>query len=291
MIKAKVQIFIAIIALFFVSCNSQTPEKTETKDKTPTKVVTKYTELKTIISKEVDDTFYVYVRLPKHYKTETKSYPVLYLLDGDIAFDMSTSIIRYLQYEKDVPDIIIIGIGYGTMMNDNNLNFRERDYAFTKIPQLKNSGGADNYLKFLRNELIPFVEKNYRANDNRILEGYSLGGLFSIYTMLKENDLFTSYIAGSPYLKANLDSLLTLTKKLKVLNNKFFMSVGETEDNENFHFPIEKFYKSISRISKNKKNILVANIPNHKMERISVRLDTTNGWVPAARCEAACLSG
>ncbi len=244
------------------SCNSNQKEKIQTKNQPPTEVITKYTELKSIISKEVDDTFYVYVRLPKHYKTEKKSYPVLYLLDGDIAFNMSTSIIRYLQYAGDVPDIIIIGIGYGTKMNDNNLNFRERDYSFTKIPQLKNGGGADNYLRFLIKELIPFVEKNYRTNGNRILDGYSLGGLFSIYTLLKENNLFTSYIAGSPYLKENLDSLLTLTNKLGKLNNRVFITVGETEDKKNFHDPIEKIYDALRKISNDKSNIQMVEFKN-----------------------------
>ena len=244
------------------SCNSNQKEKIQTKNQPPTEVITKYTELKSIISKEVDDTFYVYVRLPKHYKTENKSYPVLYLLDGDIAFDMSTSIIRYLQYAGDVPDVIIIGIGYGTMMNDNNLNFRERDYSFTRIPQLKNGGGADNYLKFLRKELIPFVERSYRTNGNRILDGYSLGGLFSIYTMLKENNLFTSYIAGSPYLKENLDSLLTLTNTIGTLNNRVFITVGETEDNENFHHPIEKIYTALRKIAIEKSNVKMVEFKN-----------------------------
>jgi predicted alpha/beta superfamily hydrolase len=259
----NIKFFIPIFILFLVSCSSQTAEKIETKNQPPTEIITKYTELRSIVSKEVNDTFYVYVRLPKHYKTETKSYPVLYLLDGDIAFDMSTSIIRYLQYAEDVPDIIIIGIGYGTMLNDNNLNFRERDYSFTNIPLLKyGSGGADNYLKFLKNELIPYVEKNYRTNKNRILDGYSLGGLFSIYTLLKDNNLFTSYIAGSPYLKENLDSLITLSKKIGNLNNRVFITVGETEDNKNFHYPIEKIYSTLRRISKDKSNIKMVEFKN-----------------------------
>jgi uncharacterized protein len=252
MIKIKSQIFITILSIIFVFCSS--PQKNE-ENKIPNSVITKYTELKTIISKEVDDTFYVYVRLPKHYKSETENYPVLYLLDGDIAFDMSTSIIRYLQYANDVPDLIIIGIGYGTMLNDGNLNFRERDYTFTKIAQLKDSGGADKYLKFLKNELVPFVEKNYRTDGNRILEGYSLGGLFTIYTMLTENNLFSSYIAGSPYLKENIDSLITLSKQSKKYNKKLFVTVGEKEDNDDFRKPISKLFNAVSEISENKNNI------------------------------------
>jgi hypothetical protein len=41
-------------------------------------ITTKYTEIKEIISQEVDDTFYVYIRLPKNYVEENKRYPVLF---------------------------------------------------------------------------------------------------------------------------------------------------------------------------------------------------------------------
>lgn len=96
-------------------------------------VLTKYTELKIFFSEEVKDSFYLYIRVPKNYEKENKSYPVLYLLDGDISFNMATSIVRYLQYAKDVPEIIIVGIGYGSMMNDDKINYRERDYSISKM--------------------------------------------------------------------------------------------------------------------------------------------------------------
>ncbi|MCB9248393.1 MAG: hypothetical protein H6613_07525 [Ignavibacteriales bacterium] len=103
---------------------------------------------KKIISTEVGDTFYVYIRVPKKYADKNDHYPVLYLLDGDIDFNMATSIVRYLQYGKEAPDLIIVGIGYGTMMDDKEQNFRERDYTFSKIEGLEQSGGSDKFLSF-----------------------------------------------------------------------------------------------------------------------------------------------
>ena len=80
--------------------------------------------------------------------------------------------------------------------------------------------------------------------------------------MLKENNLFTSYIAGSPYLKENLDSLLTLTNTIGTLNNRVFITVGETEDNENFHHPIEKIYTALRKIAIEKNNVKMVEFKN-----------------------------
>ncbi len=248
----KILVLVLTIIVFVNACNIS---KEIPSEDLPQSITTKYTSLQKIISKEVDDTFYVYLRLPKKYTLENKDYPVLYLLDGDIDFNMATSIVRYLQYGDEVPDLIIVGIGYGTMMDDNQKNFRERDYTFSKIDQLKQSGGADKFLNFLSKELVPFIDKNYRTNSKRILNGYSLGGLFSIYTYTKQNDLFDSFIAGSPYLKNDIDSLLVLAGNLIPNRSKLFVTVGEKESIEDYHLPIEKLVKQIKKSSEDKTNL------------------------------------
>lgn len=242
-------ITVIVLLLFFaVSCNLPKQEKFETKYKN---IITKYTEIKEIFSQEVDDTFYVYVRLPKYYlENPNKRYPVLYLLDGDIAFNMSTSIVRYLQYGKDVPDMIIVGIGYGTMLGDNEQNLRERDYTISQIEQFPKSGGADKYLRFIEKELIPMIESSYRTNDLNIINGYSLGGLFTIYTLVSNPNLFDYYIAGSPYLVNDIDSLFQNTSQLSKFSKlkRLFVSVGETENHNKYHNPIKKITEKLKYV-------------------------------------------
>ena len=240
-----------ILTLFFAaiiwSCNYKDEIKPVQKYKT---VTTKYTEIKEIISKEVDDTFYVYVRLPKNYDQSNEKYPVLYLLDGDISFNMATSIVRYLQYGNDVPEMIIIGIGYGTMMNDNEQNFRERDYSISKVERFHESGGADKYLNFIEKELIPTVEKNYRTSNLRILNGYSLGGLFTLNTLIDKPELFNYYIDGSPYLSNDISELDEKASQINKFEKKkkLFISVGETEDQIEYHNPIKRIEEKLDKI-------------------------------------------
>ena len=115
--KTKI-IFILFVQFFIWACIGNNTEP----DTKYSKIVTKYTEIKQVASSEVDDTFYVYIRIPKYYHETNKRYPVLYLLDGDISFNMATSVVRYLQFGKDIPDLIIVAPAYGTLLNDSEKN-------------------------------------------------------------------------------------------------------------------------------------------------------------------------
>jgi predicted alpha/beta superfamily hydrolase len=241
-------LFVTLTLIVAVSCNSPKEEKTAQKYEN---IIAKYTEIKEIQSREVDDTFYVYVRLPKNYLENTnKRYPVLYLLDGDIAFNMATSIVLYLQYGKDIPEIIIVGIGYGTMLNDIEQNFRERDYTISQFERFKSSGGGVNFTKFLDNELFPLVNSSYRTCGLNIFNGYSLGGLFVLNTLISNSNLFNYYIAGSPYLINDIDSLIKKASQLTKFDEskKLFISVGETEGQNEYKNPIQKITERLKQI-------------------------------------------
>lgn len=239
--------FVTLTLMVSVTCNSPKEEKTAHKYEN---IITKYTEIKEIQSQEVDDTFYLYIRLPKNYAAENKRYPVLYLLDGDISFNMATSIVRYLQYGKDIPEIIIVGIGYGTMLNDNEQNFRKRDYTISQFERVDGSGDGVNFTKFLDNELFPLVNSSYRTSGLNIFNGYSLGGLFILTTLINNSNLFDYYIAGSPYLINDIDSLIKKASQLTKFgeSKKLFISVGETEDQYEYQNPIQKITERLKQI-------------------------------------------
>jgi predicted alpha/beta superfamily hydrolase len=114
---------------------------------------------------------------------------------------------------------------------------RFRDYSITKSSdparQAKyQHGQASNHLDFIRNDVIKFIEKNYRTNpDNRTYFGYSLGGgLFGAYTLMAQPDTFKNYILGGPALSGDIPLLLELGAtnaiKSKGLNANVFISYG-----------------------------------------------------------------
>jgi len=249
--------FMVTLTLFSICTFAQSEIKN---DKKFSKIVPNYTELRIIHSNIIEDDYYLYVKLPNNYQETNKSYPVIYLLDGDIAFTMAWSTVRYLQYGKHLPDVIIVGIGYGSLLTRDEDNMRERDYTISKFRDRENSGGGKNFLQFLKTELLPYIDSEYRTNPSkRIINGYSLGGLMVTYVFLNDNDLFNSYIAGSPYLSLDKDYLGELMKKssneLKKSRAKLFISFGELEDKNLYLNPIRDMTENLDKTGFNEANV------------------------------------
>jgi predicted alpha/beta superfamily hydrolase len=246
--------YIYLLISIFLFCNSTSiaqdfNPKLETLD-----VTLNYSGTFVFYSEEVQDSFHIYIKLPKGYdKNIEKTYPGIFLLDGDIAFPMAWGIVRYLQYDKDVPDILIVGIGYGGLSSSNSINKRERDYSISKIDGLKDSGGGKKFLNFIKKELLPFLSSNYRLNNTKLtLSGHSLGGLFVLYTLFSEPKLFSNYISISPYVLQDIDKLLLLidSNKIKIedSNSRLFISVGANEEEKEFKDPINKIINRLNQI-------------------------------------------
>ena len=170
---------------------------------------TRYAEIN---SKEVDRSFHIHVRLPDDYDETKGPYPTVYLLDGDITFPMIAAYHYLLQFdEPDIPEAIIVGIAYGTY-DPKEGNYRATDYSTPPLPKEyrggvdkgRNQGGAAAFQRFLKFELIPHIEKNYRAASNRrILMGQSRGGHFVLFNAYDDPELFWGRIASNPPLTPN----------------------------------------------------------------------------------------
>lgn len=214
-------------------------------------IVPNHTELRVLKSKIIDEEYFLYLKLPRDYSQTNKSYPVIYLLDGDISFTMAWSNVRYLQYGRHVPDVIIVGVGYGSLLSSDEKNMRERDYTISELERWEGSGGGKKFVEFIKSELIPYIDSEFRTNpEQRVLNGYSLGGLITLYTFLTDSNLFSGYIAGSPYISTDVDLLSGLAKKKSSTPNnskiKLFISYGELEEREKYGIPIENIFDELS---------------------------------------------
>jgi predicted alpha/beta superfamily hydrolase len=203
------------------------------------------TDVKKFKSIAVEDDFYIYISLPQSYEGTEKTYPVLYVLDGDMAYGMAASIARYLQFGGSIPELIIVGIGYGTLKK-NEGNMRQRDYSPTvKTGKEDITGGAPNFLIFLTDELFPHIDSTYRTEKNdKTVFGYSMAGLFGLYTLFNKPETFNRYIVGSPYLLWDNEVIFSEEErasiKFKEINAKLFLSVGSEESEEKYFNPIDE---------------------------------------------------
>lgn len=97
-----------------------------------------------------------------------------------------------------MPANIIVGIPNACKAGQNQ---RQRDFTPTHVDQTPNSGGANNFLSFFKNELIPYINKTYSTNPGyNTIWGSSLGGLLAMHAFLTQPDLFQSYVLSDPAL-------------------------------------------------------------------------------------------
>ena len=198
-----------------------------------------------VYSEIVADSFLILVSVPDDYESSGKNYPVLYVLDGDIAFGMAASIARYLQIGDNIPELIVVGIGYG-VIGKTAAEKRLRDYG----PE--QDGDAERFLNFISGELIPKINSKYRTvPDDNSISGYSLGGLFALYTLFTKPESFSRYIIGSPYLVWDNYSIFSYeesaTEKIGDLNLALFISVGSEESTEKRYEPIDSLVTNIQK--------------------------------------------
>lgn len=197
-----------------------------------------------LYSKNVLDTFSIFVNLPNDYNPQQKEkYPVVYLLDANLYFDiLATAINKYSEVGL-APSVILVGIGYKDFPTMDSLRTRDDTYP-TAIPeyQMAVSGGADKFLSFITNELIPQIDKEYRTDTSkRVLMGHSLGGYFTTYTILQDllgkSNSFNSYVAASPSIHYNKYYLLNQLKEIAAQKNRHkkinsYITFGGQEDAE-----------------------------------------------------------
>jgi predicted alpha/beta superfamily hydrolase len=207
------------------------------------------TEVRSLRSSNTGRKYDIYVRLPANYaRNQKKAYPILYVLDGQWDFKLLDSIYGGLLYDKFVPEMIIIGVTYPGDSPDYEA-LRARDYTPTQVAGFSGSGDGPKFLAFFKEELIPFIEAEYRADGSRrILMGSSFGGLFTLYAIFTETELFSGYVAASPavsYAKGiAFKQEAEYASTHQDLPVRLFVGVGELEA---LAQPVERFVKAVSQ--------------------------------------------
>ncbi len=180
--------------------------------------------------------YHIYVMLPNGYKESAdREYPTVYLLDGGALFPLISAYYRYLNFAEEVPDLMIVGISYGSDTHKGG-NYRSTDYT-AESSERDYWGGAGAFQSFLGKELMPFIESTYRSDaSRRVIFGQSLGGQFVLYTALTEPDLFWGHIASNPALHRNLPFFLKSHAGSGDRPTHLFVASG-TDDDPRFREP------------------------------------------------------
>jgi enterochelin esterase-like enzyme len=152
-----------------------------------------------IESAKMGETRECWVSLPDGYAESGEKYPVLYMMDGDFNFNSGLiGGVRYAAFLGQIPEFIIVGIKNTDRSKDI---FPE---VVTYRDGSKDGGRADQYLDFIREELIPQIDKNYRTDNFRVLYGTSNTGFTTVYALFRNPDMADAYIAASATLSIPL---------------------------------------------------------------------------------------
>lgn len=186
-------------------------------------------EIRTIKSKILNEDRILNIYLPQNFD-KTKSYPIIYLLDGSMNEDFIhvTGLVQFFNLMYSMPETIVVGIA--------NVD-RKRDFTFhTDLKDLQKdyptTGYSDKFISFLEKELKPYIESQFKTTD-KYLFGQSLGGLLATEILLKKPEMFNNYFIISPSLWWDDESLLKQANQLltKIPDTKKFIyvSVGKGE--------------------------------------------------------------
>jgi len=238
-------IFVLNFSLFLSTAYTQDSNNVETSLETYPQVELAGSEVREFQSAITGETYFIYVGLPRSYSDSVQTYPALYIMDADGAFGTCTEISRLLTLNKEVPEMIIVGIAYGVTFKEYLFN-RQRDYTPTAVDEYAGSGGGEKFFRFIHEELIPFIDTEYRVKKSeRAICGFSYGGLFVLYTLFHKPEMFNRYLAGSP--SFYWDNSVTFEYEQKYFERssnlpvRLFMSVGSLENQEAYIQPLNQF--------------------------------------------------
>lgn len=204
-----------------------------------------------ISSKKLDAYRSLTISLPKSYDRETKkTYPLLFLLDGDYLFDSFQGALSYGNYWDDLPEVIIVGL------DQNRQNERYSDCTFDESTGLP-EGKGERFFEFIGGELLPYLQNKYRISPFKIIAGHDVTAGYMNLFLYKDNPLFNAYISLSPELAAEMET--RIPERLNTLKQNIFYYQSSADGD------IKKMRTKIALLDENIKTIKNENL-NYKFD-------------------------
>ena len=254
----------AMLILVMSGCSGGDATPTAAPEDPPAELKTNETTMVTLSgthrhllhSEKINQTFEIDVALP--YPLPDGKLPVVYVTDGGSMFPLVSISALLLQLGFELPPMIIVGIGHKVDTPLETLSLRTRDLTPTvdeamlvemadgpmALPEGLSSGGADEFLDFIEEQVKPMIQANYPASDDATLVGDSLGGLFTLHALFTRTDDYNRYLVGSPSIWWD-NQMLFETEAVYAdghedLDADVFISVGALEEGVNPEFDDSK---------------------------------------------------
>lgn len=179
----------------------------------------------------------IWIYLPPDYYTTTKTYPVLYMQDGQNLFDNATSFSGEWQIDEALNTLHSQG-NYGAIVVgiDNGGGERLNEYSPWVNPTY-GGGQGDAYMQFVGETLKPYIDTSFRTRPNaeyNALIGSSMGALISTYGAVKYANLFSKVGVFSPafwFVRTQINNYITNTTT-DISGLRLYFVCGQNEDTD-----------------------------------------------------------
>ena len=184
-----------------------------------------------------DRTRRAYIYLPDSYeKRPNKRYPVMYMFDGhnvffdsDATYGKSWGMNEYMVKSKK--ELIIVAVECNHEGNSRLQEYSPISFQNATLGRIRGKGRT--YMKWLIQELKPYIDENYRTlpdRKNTILAGSSMGGLMALYGCCAFNHVFQRAACLSPSLWVDIGKLIELVARSHIKNDTcIYMDYGSEE--------------------------------------------------------------
>ncbi len=233
--------FIPLVALFFYST-----------------IFSQEIFVKEFDSDVLNTTRLIKIAVPKSYKDNPdRIYPLTIVLDSEYLFDIYVANAKLFANKDKAPEQIVVGI----VQNQNRERYQ--DCSYNKVTSMPTEDGAKFY-KFIRNEVLNYMDANYRISPFKTIVGNTLTANFINYFLIEKEPAFEAYVNLNPKYALDIKTMLLQkipniefnlyyyiisgdyngTKKQKIVND--IDALLKTSQNKNFNY----FYDELNNSTK-----------------------------------------
>lgn len=163
----------------------------------------------------------VRIYVPNSYEQDSaRYYPLAVILDADYLFDAYVGNSILFAKKEKAPEQIVIGIH-----QDNKRRFQ--DCAYDKLNGLPLQK-SDAFYRFIRAEVLNYMEENYRISPFKTIVGNTLTANFTNYFFIEDNPGFNAFININPYYAPDIPAMVASeVENVRENNYYYYMSSGE----------------------------------------------------------------
>lgn len=229
----------------------------------------------------------IWIYLPENYSATTNRYPVLYMNDGQNVFDDATSFSGEWGVDECIDSMknkcIVVAVDNGAQKRINEYcpyDFSLKTLGLSNTDSLhKGEGGL--YIDFLANTLKPFIDNNYRTlkdKDNTFIAGSSMGGIISMYAVLKYPKVFGGAGVFSPAFWVGPKIFDDIRAKGREAEAKIYFYAGGQEGETMVPYT-QKAFDEMSKISQSRMVIEINENGKHNEARWRIEFPAFYKWL------------